>query len=97
MAEDLSLIGFRSGTKAVAWNPNEAHSYIFDLSYPTRFSGYCGISVLTRPLGRHERPTALNCIRFPYSGLSIVIFLKVACQMSKLGIGPVDCIQWSEN
>jgi hypothetical protein len=94
--EDLSLIGFISGTKAIAWDPKEADSYVLDLCYPTRFSGYCGVSVLSSPLDRHKIPTALNCIRLPYSGLSLVILLKVASQMSKLGLGPVDCVQWSD-
>lgn len=96
-AEDLSLIGFRADNKATAWNPNEARSYLFDICYPARSSGYCAFSVLTRPLSKYERSTAFHCIRLPYSTDSLSLFLMLASEMSKLRIGPVDCVQWCES
>ena len=95
-AEDLSLIGLRADGKAVTWNPKEAHSYLFDICYPARSSGYCAFSVLTRPLKKFEYPTAFHCIRFPYSAPNLSLFLVLASAMSSLQIGPVDCVQWCD-
>ena len=94
--DDLSLIGLRADDKAVAWDPKEAHSYLFDICYPARNSGYCAFSVLSRPLKKFEYPTAFHCIRFPYSAANLTLFLVLASSLSQLGVGPVECVQWCD-
>ena len=94
--EDLSLIGLRADDKAVAWNPNEADSYLFDICYPARSSGYCALAVLTRPLKKFEFPTAFHCLSFPYSAPNLALFLVLVSAMSKLSIGPINCVQWGD-
>lgn len=94
--EDLSEVGLRVGDQAVSWNPKQVHSYHLDISYPTRGSGYCALSVLTRPLKKFEYPTAFHCIVLPYTTASLEILLSLTSTLSQLELGPVTCVQWTD-
>lgn len=95
-AEDLSVIGLRADNMAVAWNPLEVHSHLFDICYPARSSGYCAFAVLNRPLKKFEYANAFHCLRFPYSGPNLALFLTLSSALSNLDVGPMECVQWCD-
>lgn len=94
--EDLSEVGLRVADRAVSWVPRQVHGYLVDISYPSRGTGYCALSVLPRPLNKFEYPTAFHCIWLPYTTASLEVLLSITSSLSQLDLGPVNCVQWTD-